>query len=392
MDRKKKLRLAVTPIALAALAAPFAAGGCDTLTNDGNPLGAVCCTDFKPGTNMIDIDWGLSSDADNKEFGAALQAIGDFSATAQGMVNDLGVACKGLAIDLGSMETAVNEKDPNEYTKKWCAEAATQLTALKAQVSLVLSVQPARCEVNVSAKLDCQAQCSAQAMCTLTPGEIEASCEPGKLSGKCTGSCTGSCEGSSNLAVSCNGSCSGTCEGMCMGTQDGGACQGTCNGKCRGECQQTGSAMVSCEGTCSGSCDVDFQAPKCNGKFTPPMGKCDASASCQGSCDASATAKAECTPPSVDVEFSGGAQFEAKIAALQKWLPTIFSNTEGRLSTLQGELQAITDVAGNFQADLSGSAKAVFCIVPAGDALTTAGANIQASVEAGVSIGGAVGQ
>lgn len=388
MDRKKKLRVAALPVAVAAIAAPFAAQGCND-SGITNPLDSVCCTDFKPGTNMVDVDWGLDASA-NLEFGAAMQAIGDFSATAQGMVNDLGVACKGLAVDLGSDENKISEKDPNEFTKKWCKEAADQLTTLKGQVQIVLSVQPARCEVNVSAKLDCQAQCSAQAMCQLTPAQIEASCEPGKLSGQCSGKCTGSCEGSANLAVSCNGQCDGTCEGMCMGQSNGGACSGTCNGKCRGSCAVDGSAMAKCEGTCSGSCDVDFQAPKCNGKFTPPMGMCEASASCQGSCDASATAKAECTPPSVDVEVST-AGFEDKIAALQKWLPQIFLNIEGRLGILKDELAGITDVAANFQSDLSGSAKAVFCVVPAADALTTAGVNITATGEAAVSITGAVG-
>jgi hypothetical protein len=389
MDRKKKLRVAALPVAVAAIVAPFAIQGCNDSGFD-NPLDSVCCSDFKPGTNMIDVDWGLDASA-NLEFGAAMQAIGDFSATAQGMVNDLGVACKGLAVDLGVDENSISEKDPNEFTKKWCASAAKALTDLKAKVQITLSVQPARCEVNVSAKLDCQAQCSAQAMCQLTPAQIEASCEPGKLSGQCSGKCTGSCEGSANLAVSCNGKCDGTCEGTCMGgTSTGGACDGTCNGKCRGSCAVDGGAMASCEGTCSGTCDVDFEAPKCSGKFTPPMGMCEASASCEGSCDASATAKAECTPPAVDVEVST-AGFDREIAALQKWLPTIFLNIQGRLETLQGELSAITDVAANFQSDLSGSATAVFCIVPASDALVTAGANITATAAAGVSITGAIG-
>jgi len=385
MDRKKKFRLAVTPLAIAALAAPMAFGGCDSLANDG-PLGAVCCTDFKPGTNMIDVDWGLDGNA-NLEFGAAMQAVGDFSATAQGMVTDLGVSCKGLAVDLGVAETAVSEKDPNEYTKKWCTQAVNAITMLKSQLTLTVKAQPARCEVNVSAKLDCQAQCSASAMCQLTPAEIEVACEPGKLSGTCSGSCTGKCEGSANLAVTCNGSCQGTCEGTCQGgSQTGGQCSGTCQGKCRGECSADGSAMAKCEGTCEGSCDVDFQAPKCNGKFTPPMGKCEASASCEGSCDASASAKAECTPPSVDVEFSGGAGFESKIAALQKWLPQIYLNIQGRLGVLQAQVTTITNVAASFDADLSGTATAAFCIIPAVDALTNAGLNITATASAAASI------
>ena len=381
MNRKQKLRIAVLPLGIAALASPF---GCSALSN--NPItGTVCCTEFKPGTNMVTVDWGLQGNA-NLEFGATLQAIGDFSATAQGMVTDLGVACKGLAVDLGSDENKITDSDPNQFTIKWCQEAGTQLATLKGQITI--NVQPAKCDINVSAKLDCNAQCSASAMCTLTPAQIKASCTSGQLSGKCTGQCTGQCEGSANLAVTCNGQCNGTCEGTCSSGQMGGSCMGTCAGKCRGSCAADGSARATCEGTCSGSCSVDFVAPKCDGTFTPPMGMCQASASCDASCQASATAKAECTPPSVDIE--GTVNLKDKIAALQKWMPEIYLNIQGRLTNLQADVKAITDTATNFQGNLSGGAKAVFCIIPAVAAVSTAGENITATVQAAASITGAI--
>lgn len=382
MNRQKKLRIAVLPFAVAAFASPF---GCDALTN--NPITkGLCCSDFKPGTNMLTIDWGLKGNA-NLEFGATLQAIGDFSATAQGMVSDLGVACKGMALDMGVAATAVDPKaaaDPNQFTVLWCQQAGMALGQIKGQFTL--NVQPAKCDINVSAKLDCEGQCSAQASCTLTPAQVKVACEPGKLSGKCMGSCTGHCEGSANLAVSCNGTCDGTCEGQCNGSATSGSCMGTCSGKCRGSCSASASAsaMATCEGTCSGDCSVDFQAPKCNGKFTPPSGSCMASASCDASCQASATAKAECTPPSVNVQAS--TNLGGKVAALEKWMPQILLNIQGRLGNLQGELAAIVQVAGNFQADLSGQTKAVFCIVPAAEAMNTAGLNIKATATASASI------
>jgi hypothetical protein len=356
-----------------------------------NPLAAVCCTDFKPGTNMASVDWGLKGSA-QLEFGASMQAIGDFGATATAMVTDLGVACKGLAVDLGVDEHKITDTDPNKFMTGWCSEAATAIGTLKAQANIQFNIQPARCDVNVSAKVDCEAQCSGSASCTLTPGEIKASCEPGKLSGGCSGKCTGSCEGSATLAVNCNSQCSGTCEGTCNGTatpQGGASCSGTCAGTCRGSCQVDGGAMASCSGTCSGSCDVDFTAPKCNGKFTPPSGKCQASANCSGSCDASASAKAECTPPQVGITASAG--FEAKIAALQKWLPKIYEIIEGRLVVLNGQIKGLAEVSGNLKAGLSGDAKAVFCIVPAVAAVGTAGENIAATVTAAASISGKVG-
>jgi len=382
MTRKKKLIAA--SLTLAALATPLLAGSCDTI---GDPLGAICCKEFKPGTNMLSVDWGLGDG--NLEFGAAMQAVGDFSATAQGMVNDLGIACRGMAIDMGAAEDAVVEPDPNKNAVAWCKEAMKQLATIKASVSIV--IQPAKCEVSVSAKLDCQGQCDVSAKCELTPAEITASCEPGKLSGQCSGKCTGSCEGSVNLAVSCNGTCQGTCEGQCDGMQTNAQCSGTCNGKCRGSCSVDGSAMASCEGTCSGSCDVDFKAPKCTGTFTPPMGKCEAKGSCEASCDASASAKAECTPPAVDVEIMGGAQIDEKVAALKKWLPQMYEVIEGKLGLLVDQATAFGEITSSFNIDPTSSAHALFCLPTAVEAVTNAGLNVTATGSASVDIFAGVG-
>lgn len=384
MNRTKKL--IAMPFALAALTAPMFLASCDTISN---PLDAVCCTQFKPGTNMVTADWGLEASA-NLEFGAAMQAVGDFNATAQGMVNDLTVACRGMAIDMGAAEDAVTEVDPNKAVVAWCKEAMKQLATFKADISI--TVQPAKCEVSVSAKLDCEAQCDASVQCELTPAEIKASCEPGKLSGQCSGSCTGTCEGSASLAVTCNGACEGTCEGTCMGSQDGGKCNGTCNGKCRGSCAADGSAMAKCEGSCSGECSVDFKAPKCTGTFTPPKAECKAQGSCEASCDASASAKAECTPPAV--EITGGTNIDEKIAALKKWLPQIYLNIEGRLSLLVDQASAFGTITGSFNFDPTSSASAVFCLPTAIASVASAGDNIlavgSASVDifAGVGVGG----
>lgn len=384
---KRTYRIAAAPILFAGLALPMM-GGCDELSN---PLDALCCEDFKPGTNMLTVDWGLEGNA-NLEFGATLQAVGDFSATATAMVNDLGTACKGLTLELGGTATLTDAEaaDPNTFATKWCAAAATAVASIKAEAALTFSIQPPRCEVSVDAKLSCEGSCSGSAKCELTPGEIKASCEPGKLSGSCSAECTGTCEGSANLAVNCEGSCEGTCEGTCSGTQNGGQCDGTCTGKCRGSCAASGSATVKCDGTCTGECSAEFTAPKCTGEFTPPSGKCEASAECKGSCDASASAKAECTPPSVDINFTGGVEFEAKVAALKKWLPQIFLVAEGKFPILEAQISAMSNITAGFEASLEGDGAAVFCIPQVVEAVVTAGASIVATGQASVQVTGAV--
>lgn len=375
MNTKKKFRMAALPALVATMAAPFVLGvGCgDDLLPD------VCCSKFKPGTNMVEVDWGLEGEA-NVQFGTAIQAIGDFSASVTTMMNDLGSACRSMAIELGTAEDAVTTADPAAFTTQWCSAAASAIGTLKAQGSISVNVQPAQCSISASAQASCEGSCKADVSCE-EPG-IDVRCDPGKLSGKCSGSCSGSCEGSANVAVECNGTCEGTCEGTCTGgTNEGGNCTGTCEGSCRGSCQMAANANVTCSGECTGGCDVELEAPKCKGELTPPS--CQGSAECQGSCKASASAKAECTPPAVSITATGNVD-AAGIAVLQKYLPQIFLVLEGRGKLLLDNAQAMVSVSANLEAGLEG--EAAFCIIPAGAAITDALTNIQATVSAAGSV------
>lgn len=401
MDTKKKkqFRLAGVPVAALALAAPalvLSGSGC---TDD------LCCSDFKPGTDMTAIDWGLEGSA-NVEFGLALQAIGDFSAAATAITTDLGVACRGIAVDLGADPNAVTATDPNEVTKGWCDLAVTAIGQIKAQAQLSIKVQPAKCTVDVSVQGSCEGKCQVDASCD--PGSVEARCTGGEISGKCSAACTGKCEGSASVAVNCNAACEGTCTGTCEGTCQGkctangtttevngmcaGSCEGTCSakcsGSCRGSCDADASGMVACDGECKGSCSVQMEAPKCTAELEPPS--CEASAECKASCKASASAKAECTPPAVSIEASGSAEIKAQIAVLEKWLPQIFLIAEARAELLVANAQAMFDVAGNLDASLEGDGKAIFCIVPALAAIEQAVVNIEASASASISVAGSL--
>jgi hypothetical protein len=396
---KKQFRLAGIPVAALALSVPamvLSASGC---TDD------LCCSDFQPGTDMTQIDWGIEGKG-NIEFGLALQAIGDFSAAATAITTDLGVACRGIAVDLGEPETSVTATDPNEATKAWCSVAVTAIGKLKAQAQLSIKVQPAKCTIDVSVQGGCEGSCQADASCD--PGSIEARCTGGEISGKCDAACSGKCEGSASVAVDCNAACEGTCTGTCSGTCEGkcdgvatpaggmancmGTCEGTCSascqGSCRGSCDVSAMGGASCNGECRGSCSVEMKAPKCTAEIDPPS--CEASAECKASCKASASAKAECTPPSVAIEASGSADIQGKIAVLEKWLPQIFLIAEARAKLLFDNAEAMIQVAGNLDASLEGDGKAVFCIIPALAAIEQAGVNIEASLSASISVVGSV--
>jgi hypothetical protein len=414
------------------LAVPvFGAQGCSSSDITG-VADNLCCKDFKVGADLTNVDWGISGDG-KVEFGAFMQASGDFTAAATATVSDLTAACQALAVDLGAKEDAVTETAPGQRAIDWCTTAAAQIK-VAAGGSISIVAQPPTCTVSASVQGSCEAKCSANASCEVTPAQLTARCSGG-VSGKCTGECSGSCQGSANVAVTCEGSCSGTCEGscdgtcsgglsgtcsgMCTGTCDGkstggaaascagncdgtcsvaftnpvckGSCSGSCAGKCRGTCTAAADAKLQCEGECSGSCSVEIQAPKCNGTLKPPSAECQGSADCSGSCSASANAKAECTPGSLEITAAGGLSVQAQ-ASLKTNLPKILAIFQARGKILVDTGTAVATLGVNVTGKAPGfSAKAALCVVPAVEAIAEAATNAGASFEASGKIAGAIG-
>ncbi len=398
-----------------------------------NPTDALCCKDFKVGADLTNVDWDIKGDG-KVEFGAFMQASGDFTAAATATISDLTAACQTLAIDLGAKEDAVTESDPGLRANAWCAAVATQLQA-SGQGSIEVVAQAPSCTVSASVQGNCEAKCSANASCTVTPAQLAARCDGGSISGKCEGSCSGSCQGSANVAVTCEGSCSGTCEGSCSGectgglsgtcsgkcdgtcngkatgTAGGAACSGTCEGKCdvaftnpvckgscsgscagkcRGTCKADADVKLQCEGECSGSCDVELKAPKCSGTLKPPSAECQGSAECSGSCSASANAKAECTPGSLEIKAAGSLNVQAQ-ASLKANLPKILAIFQARGKLLVDTGTAVASLGVSVTGKAPGfSAKAALCVIPAVEAIAEAASNAASSFEASGKVAGAI--
>lgn len=403
MNWKNVTRRALGPAIAVGLigAAGLAAQGCgeDGITN---PIDALCCEDFKPGSNMVTVDWGLEGDA-NLKFGVFMQAVGDLQVSTAGLISAVGVECEAMVKEMGEdgpTLTDAQRNDPAEHAKQWCGIAFAAIAAIKADASLTIDFDPPRCEIEASAQASCEASCSANVECEAELGNVEARCEGGEISGKCEAACTGTCEGSASAAVSCTGTCSGTCRGECSAgceatDQQGncaGKCEGTCEGKCEGSCAIEAEAEVTCEGTCTGECSVEFKAPKCSAEMTPPSAECQGSAECSGGCDASASAKAECKPPQLTIEAEGNvsAELEAKITTIRLHLPNLIANLVGKAELLAGNVEAVATLAADVSGELSGDASAAFCIIPAIEALTDAGVNATASVTLAADLGGAL--
>lgn len=382
-------RRAFVPVALTALGLSMVAAGC----GEDNPIAQaqadLCCSEFQVGATFTPATFKAEGTAGVK-FTAAMQSVVDLQGALTATLDEIAGSCERMAVDLGVDPGAVTAATPRERATLWCTQFST---ALRAQGAITVALQPAQCSVNISAQANCNASCTADVDCKITPGEIQASCTGGEVSFKCEGQCSGSCSGSANLAVACNGTCRGTCEGECAGgTNTNGRCEGTCNGQCRGTCELAASANVQCEGECSGGCTGTATAPKCSGSFTPPMGRCNADVDCNASCEASAQARAECTPPALVVTAAGNANARI-VASLETNLPQFFAAVEGRLKIVQ---RLSGDIVGNVSGALTASGpglsvKAGACLVPAVAYLTGSfAAEVNAAVQASSTVSGAI--
>ena len=427
--------------AIAVLAVlPILTNGCSA-ADLANPGGGLCCTDFKVGADLTGADFGVDASIKG-QFEVFAQASGDFSAAATGALDDVGVACRNIAHDLGAkaedLAAADAQKNPDRTTK-YCELAVSAIGAFKADArfmaagSLTIAFTPPKCEASISAKGSCQAKCDVSGKCDIkanppkcTGGSLQVSCKGeckamagAKISceGGCEGKCEGSCTASGGVAVDCNGTCEGTCTakagvGDGMGAKADGTCQGSCsakctasatapalkctgscNGKCDASCKGSAMAAVKCDGECMG----DFEPLKCEGGKLE--GGCKVEASCDANCDASVSAKAECHPPTLEIKAAGQAslsgevatQFEAAIESLRVNLPNILvvfkARGQGFIDTGTAVASAGVKISGDpGQLGVKGGA----CALAIVGVLTAAGANVNASVAASAKVAGSL--
>lgn len=406
--KPSRWKIAALPLVVFGVASPMLVN-CDAINqvaNDPTKLKDVAegCPEFDKGDFS-----GLSLDPKMR---GLLEASAKFEKTAVELESGIIEACAeiGKALKMSDGDLKATAKD-GEGAKKVCGAVAAKLDAFmsaNAEAKIMVRVEPPKCGADIEAMSDCFKECGSP----VTPGEIQASCEPGKLSGECSGKCEGSCDvepGSASCKGECKGSCSGKCElnfsgkcgGQCKGKCDGkdssgtcaGTCEGSCSAKAEGSCGGTceGSCSASCEvkapkaeckGTCSGKCDVEMKAPKCEAEVKPPK----VSLECQSSCAAKAQASLKCSPPGVTVVIGNQAKASADVVAvvdgLKKALPKIadLGLSKGKLAVKAGA-NLLSTVKGATDAIGKASVKAATCATVAVAGIGAASAGVSASVE-----------
>ena len=143
------------------MAAPIIA--CDGV----DPTGDLCCTDFKVGADLSQVDFGVEADFKG-QYVAFAQASADLAATAQGMVDDVAGACKAIAQTGGANAEKSDEEPaaPTARVKFWCDIAVGRINAAfsasasgSAKAALTINVVPAKCSASFKAEAKCQASC-----------------------------------------------------------------------------------------------------------------------------------------------------------------------------------------------------------------------------------------
>jgi hypothetical protein len=412
----KRFHMSVAAVAVL-LGLPVLTQGCSQIAS---ATGSLCCSDFKPGTDMSAATFNITDPTAAAQFQVFAQAAGDFDVAAAGLATDVTSACQAIALDLGAKADDPSIKGAGgDLANAWCTLAVAQLKAAGAvSGSLTIVAKPPACHASFSAQANCQAKCSVMGGCdvkanppTCMGGKLSVECTGGctamagatlSCTGSCTGMCTGSCTamGGVDCQGKCDGTCSaggsaggtgiqadGTCKGMCAGTCHATApsvmCMGTCDGQCSATCQ--GSAMASVK--CDGKCDVMATPISCEGGTL--KASCMVDAHCDANCSASASAKAECEPGELAISASASTQqLETAIATLQKNLPLLLVAVQARGDALKASVQGLVDASGSLAGNAGSlSVEAGVCatgfIAPA---IAAAAADIPKSLSAGISI------
>lgn len=388
--RNARLRAVAATSTMIGLFGIASMGGCSDVAD----VIQGCDKDF-----TAEAQWGanLSIDSRAKDF---MRLSGTLVTLSTAMVKDVTDACINIANATKRDPAKWDTMEGADRAKAACDEANLGIDDVfnaNAMVSIGLLVEGGGCQADLKASADCNAKCDVSAMCT--PAQLEAKCEPGQLAGQCSAQCSGSCTAKAGATVACNGACSAVCNGDCSGAcavkdangKCAGRCEGDCTGSCSGTCEIKTGAMASCDGTCKGGCTVEFQAPHCEGKLTPP--ECMVDADCEAQCRAEIEAKAVCTPPTVKFEVSGGASadFTNLIKVLETNLPVLIVNITGRGAAALDAADALAKVGNSLGDALTSSGKAFVCTTLATQAAVNASVEINVSVQASASVGAKAG-
>jgi hypothetical protein len=336
------------------------------------------------------LDWGLADACQETALEVFVGTTTDLGASVASAVADLTLGCRTMALDLGAAPGDVTTMDPAEAASQWCEVAIARVgSEVTAKGTVVLSLQPTLCEIDVAAQAACELDCTGgNAECGAQLADIDARCSPGALVGTCFMTCQGTCYASDAEPCECNGSCAGACSGSCDGVDiDQGACSATCQGACGGSCSLQAPGAI-CPGFCS-KCDFALEELVCTDELLPPSTSCFGCESCAGACAAVGLVKPQCALPGLGINASDGIAVAA-VASLRATLPVVVE-TGARCERLLTAAQRLLSVATSATSNPELGPAAAACLSAAVDTLSEAAELGAACLAASVNVPAAVG-
>jgi hypothetical protein len=335
-----------------------------------NAMNEMACSELRGGAANASFVADAKANATIRAF---VMASGDLATVAARAEDEVGLACRSMARDLGVQ--AIPREGENPVAAA-CDAVSARIDAIMregASASIKADVTPPRCEVRADAAAACSGQCNV----SVDPGYVKAHCAPGHLYGRCEGACSGQCTGT------CNGQCQGECVGQAKASPGAASSGGQCAGQCKGTCNG------SCSADCHGNCTVDYKEPKCDVAVRGPS----ADGHCEASCKAHANLTAECTEARVNVRAQVNTGDMSKLAAtLQTHLPALIRAEIAYGNRIVGDVQTLVQTGAelpNAFGQLTGHAAA--CLGAAANACVSAQASLRVSVAASASISAKAG-
>lgn len=351
------------------LLALFGATQCATLVGADTARGLqrAACPQLGMGTRALTAEYTARAEV-NAQIGAFVAASAGLSQAARDAEVAAAAACRAMGRDLGipARRMRAESDGPGAEVHAACTAVGAEIRAILDEgVAVRVNATAPKCRASADARARCEGSCDVE----LTPAQIVARCEPGKLSGQCQGTCRGRCEGT----------CEGACQGRCAAEGPGGQCDGRCRGTCMGECN----------GVCHASCSGEWKAPRCEADIQAPR----VAGSCDASCEAYAKLEATCSPGRVDVQTSANTErVVALVATLRQNLPPLIRAQVAIGKRLIGNARTLVEVGADLpdvMAEAGG--RAMTCVGAAADAAATATATFNVTVQASAQVTGAVG-
>lgn len=358
---------------------------------------------------------GDFGDTDNaRKIESFFHAVDTLENKAQDLANRMVTACKAIGNAVGLTEAELSptggETGNAARIEAACGEKLqtrikqTIQAAIPRGAFLTLTYEPPVCTAKFDTYKSCVAGCNVQ----VTPGTLQAECEPGAMGiGVCTVDCKGDCwlDAGAQCDGRCTAICTGSCDGACYGRCDGspvngtvcsGQCEGRCGGTCRGSCSEE--CIVRAEGRCAGTC----HSRECTAWAAPP--RCEVyarpgtvDAQCHASCQARVRADLECTEPQLLIDYGnlGGdpqaqERLGALVNALREHYPEILVAAAETGDAIVRMVESCFEALDAFADDIEAMVDAAACAVAALEVSAQVTLTFQTSLSTSGGIAGSV--